>query len=381
MKNLFSSRKNKNIVPPTSTTSVTSNVEAEMPSVVEVAPRAITPTVAGSPVIPISVDDGEVRTKLVLSSKALNPLKYETQTQTLQPASKRRTRIEGKDLEESEELAQDCTEQEYNFVEELSENMKPSLNDKKFADAVILCGPKKEKFYVHRFVLAGRSNYFEKVFSGTANKTPLHRDKKARYCLERLDIDPLVFQKVLDFLYTGVVKLKLDNVLEILALAEEFGIRSLKVLCQKYLTHNIDTDNACMLLEMSIKFNATELTEYVLSYIEKRENVKEALRSESCAKLHKDTLVMLLCRDTLQLEPSEEVEVFNSVKNWEGSNKDDVFNHVRFPLMSSNQLSDVVEPTKVVSQELLYEAYRYHLVPQQSNQTIARFRHRGAKAN
>jgi hypothetical protein len=316
-----------------------------------------------------------------LSSKALNPLKYETQTQTLQPASKRRTRIEGKDLEESEELAQDCTEQEYNFVEELSENMKPSLNDKKFADAVILCGPKKEKFYVHRFVLAGRSNYFEKVFSGTANKTPLHRDKKARYCLERLDIDPLVFQKVLDFLYTGVVKLKLDNVLEILALAEEFGIRSLKVLCQKYLTHNIDTDNACMLLEMSIKFNATELTEYVLSYIEKRENVKEALRSESCAKLHKDTLVMLLCRDTLQLEPSEEVEVFNSVKNWEGSNKDDVFNHVRFPLMSSNQLSDVVEPTKVVSQELLYEAYRYHLVPQQSNQTIARFRHRGAKAN
>jgi hypothetical protein len=379
MKSLFSSKK-KNVPASTSTDKVPPEV-AE-PTMINLPPKLPTPTVSGSPVIPIENEDSEIQTKRVLSSRILNPLKYETDLRPVQSAGKNRTKISGKELEEGGDNTQEASEQEYNFVEELSDQMRPSINDKKFADAVIRCGAQlQEKFYVHRFILSGRSAYFERIFSLTANKTPLHKDRKAKYCFDRPDIDPKIFQKVLEYCYTGVVKLKLDNVLEILALAEEFGIRSLKLLCQRYLTHNIDTGNACMLLEMSVKFNATELTEYVLGFIEKRENVKEVLKSDSCAKLLKDTLIRIISRDTLQLETSEEDHVFNAVVKWEGKDRDEVFNHVRFPLMSSSQLSDIVEPTKMVNQELLFEAYRYHLVPQQSNQTIARFRNRGAKAN
>jgi hypothetical protein len=375
MKALFASKKNKAVAP----TPIVQNTE---PVEVVQPPKPVTPTVMGSPVIPIDAKETDnTYQKRVLSSKALNPLKYESELRPIQSEAKVRSRITGKNLEE-EVTTQESSEQEYNFMDELSDQMRPSINDKKFADAVIRCGPNlEEKFYAHRFILSGRSTYFENIFSNTANKQPLHRDRKARYCLDRPDVDPKTFLKVLEYCYTGVVKLKLDNVLEILALAEDFGIRSLKILCQRYLTHNIDTANACMLLEMSVKFNATELTEYVLSFIEKREHVKEVLKSNSCAKLLKDTLIRIISRDTLQLEPNEEVEVFESVVKWEGKEKDEVFKHVRFPLMNSKQLSDIVEPAKIVNQELLFEAYRYHLVPQQSNQTIARFRQRGARTN
>jgi hypothetical protein len=196
-----------------------------------------------------------------------------------------------------------------------------------------------------------------------------------------------MFSKVIEYLYTGSIRLRLDNVLEVLSLAENFGVASLKVLCEKYLTKNIDDDNACHLLEISREFNAKELNMIVLKYMEKGDNIKAILKSDGFKHLRRDNLVEIIRRDNLMLSPEEEILVFNAVAAWAKATKqmekasqsdlNAVLSHVRFPLMSSHQLSEIVEPTKLVPQELLFEAFKNHLVSKTEESSEERFRPRG----
>jgi len=53
-----------------------------------------------------------------------------------------------------------------------------------------------------------------------------------------------------------------------------------------------------------------------------------------------------------------------------------IFSHIRFPMMTKQQLSSIVEPLNVVPQDLLLEAYKYHLVPHKAPTKATRFRRR-----
>jgi hypothetical protein len=260
----------------------------------------------------------------------------------------------------------------YNNFEELSTHLRLSLNDKRFADVVIRCGMSLEyKFYAHRIILANRSRYFESLFSASALEL-----RAGRFCVDKPSMFADIFAKVLEYMYTGFINLRLDNVLEVLSLSEEFGIDSLKSLCERFITQNIDVNNACLLLELSRQYKAHQLTTYVLEFIENRENIKAVLASESCSNLSRETLKCIIERDTLQLATVDEIHVFNSVVNWikkQGDcHIDDILELIRFPIMTPQQLNEVVEPQGIVPQELLFQAYRHHLVPQR-NTTFHRF--------
>jgi hypothetical protein len=263
----------------------------------------------------------------------------------------------------------------YTNFEELSLQLKFSYNDKRFSDVVIRCGLSLEhKFYAHRIILANRSRYFENVFSASALEL-----KAGRFCIDRPAMFAEIFAKVLEYIYVGHVHLRLDNVLEVLSMSEEFGIDSLKTICERFITQNIDSNNASLLLELSRQYHAEQLTAYVLSFIESRENIKHVLASEACANLSPDTLKCIIERDTLQLSAVEEIHIFQAVVNWTKKNGDfqldEILELIRFPIMTPQQLSDIVEPQGLVPQELLFEAYRHHLVPQKSSH-FHRFMHR-----
>ncbi|KAF0974692.1 hypothetical protein FDP41_006166 [Naegleria fowleri] len=275
-------------------------------------------------------------------------------------------------------------EEVHKDLSSLSDQLNSCVFDKQFSDFVIQCGPSlSTKYYAHRVILASRSSYFRALLSNTSSS--LYTSQQ-RYSWEREDIHPEVFGKVLEYLYTGQVRLRLDNVLDIFVQSEEFGIPCLKRLCELYLIEHGDYENMALLLEMAIENKALDLVKHCYQYIDK--NIKMVLKSDSIKHVKMNTIIQIISRDSLQLEPLEEVLVFESVQKWcelrkhlpfEASSIAKVIEHVRYPLMSSDQLATVVEPSNLVPQHpLLFEAYKYHLVPEKNNQA-PRFRTRAAK--
>jgi hypothetical protein len=263
-------------------------------------------------------------------------------------------------------------------MNELSENLRFNVNNKIYSDVVFRVGPNMQLVHAHRIILSTRSVYFNTLFG--KKHSHMFDMSQDMIKLDKPDVVPEVFLKVLEYLYTGIVRLKQDDVLDILALSEEFGIPTLKEMCSKFIQENVDVDNSCMLLELSREYNCQTLTEFCLKFID--QNVIRILSTNGFTELSEATLIIVIQRNELQLKDEEEVDIFHAVLRWaknrfvgfgdhhlpEIINKElreiskNVIQHIRFPLMTSEQLSSIIEPTHFVPQELLFESYKYHLV-------------------
>lgn len=270
-------------------------------------------------------------------------------------------------------------------INELSENMRFSVNNKLYADVIFRVGPNMQIIHAHKIVLSSRSSYFHSLFS---QKIDLVDKSTGMIKLDKTDILPEVFLKVLEYLYTGIARLKQDDVLDVLALSEEFGIPTLKEMCSEFIQESVDVENSCMLLEMSREFNCTSLTSFCLRFIDK--NINRVLSTKGLIDLSEATLIQIISRDELELINEEEIDIFHACLRWaknrylgytkdknlspETVNKElkdiakNIILYCRFPLMNSEQISSIVEPTNFVDQDLLFEAYKYHLTHGQSNE-------------
>lgn len=263
-------------------------------------------------------------------------------------------------------------------INELSENMRFSVNNKLWADVMFRVGPNMQIVHAHKIVLSSRSSYFHSLFS---QKVDLVDKQTGMIKLDKTDILPEVFLKVLEYLYTGIARLKQDDVLDILAISEEFGIPTLKEMCSEFIQESVDVENSCMLLEMSREFNCTSLTSFCLRFIDR--NITRVLSTKGLIDLSEATLIQIVSRDELELMNEEEIDIFHATLRWAknrylGYSKDknltpehvnkelkeiakNIILYTRFPLMTSEQISSIVEPTNFVAQDLLFEAYKHHL--------------------
>lgn len=334
-------------------------------------------------------------------------------------------RILGVSITHQEELGKQIAEErvvgkEFESLQELSTQMRMAVRDQTFSDVVLRVGRNPTHMvFAHRFILVNRSEYFRSVLQREQREMDIHR----RVVIDFPDVPFIdVFHKVLDYLYCGQIRLRLDDVIEVMAMAEMLKVQSLKDICTQFCKENIDHENACQLLEMARLFEVHYLEQLCLDYIDR--NAPRILASQSFEQLSEKTLIHIIRRNELQLEPDQEVQLFQAVYRWakyhsdqklaevadsEGDDDDDeqqhddevfangaksmskmsnsaldrdpvaslktllqtVITHVRFPLMTSEQLVSVVEPCSVVPQPLLFEAYshhvRKHLGPQKSD--------------
>jgi hypothetical protein len=265
-----------------------------------------------------------------------------------------------------------------NFTE-LSENLRLAVMNKACADVIIRLGSNLQLVPVHKVILAAGSPYFYQLFTQKQDLV----DKSSG--LIKLDFAHLMaeaFLKVLEYLYTGVARLKQDDVLEVLALAEQFEIPTLKEMCSQYIQESVDVENSCMLLELAREYNSKSLETFCLLFIDK--NIQRVLTTKGFEDLSEATLLQVISRDELETAVEEEIDIFLAVYRWTKNryssystvknatpdqiNREmqqiakDVITHVRFPLMTSDQMSSIVEPKNFVSNDLTFEVYKYHVV-------------------
>lgn len=139
----------------------------------------------------------------------------------------------------------------------LSKDFEKLLIFKNNCDVVITVGD--EKFDAHKVVLITRSNVFEAMF-----EHDMKESKKNE--VDILDVDPGVFRRVLEFIYTDKVE-DLDSFAdELLEASDKYQLHGLKKMCEASLSKTLSFKNAVRMLILADR-HSVELKEFTMDFI------------------------------------------------------------------------------------------------------------------
>ena len=125
------------------------------------------------------------------------------------------------------------------------------------------------------------------------------------------DVEPTAFLAMLKYLYCDDIDLSPDNVLPTLYAAKKYIIPFLAQECVRFLESSLTARNACMLLSQARFFDEPALTQRAWEVIDAQAQL--ALTSDTFVDIDKDTLELILARETLNCR---ETVIFNAAKNW-----------------------------------------------------------------
>lgn len=130
-------------------------------------------------------------------------------------------------------------------------------NEEILTDVVLLVDGKK--IPAHKCILSANSKYFLSLFNGplasTGQFVDLHGMKSE------------TIEMVLNYVYTGIVFISEDNVIDILNASCFFFLTTLRNRCIKFLEERLDIDNCLQMFSIGKKFSLSELITVSLEYI------------------------------------------------------------------------------------------------------------------
>ena len=101
----------------------------------------------------------------------------------------------------------------------------------------------------HKLILSTRSKYFESMFASSLKESQSGE-------IEVPDVDLNVFKAMLEFLYSGIPPKNLKEVsLELLIVADKYGMEELTTLCETSASENITARNVVDSLLVAEKTN------------------------------------------------------------------------------------------------------------------------------
>lgn len=139
------------------------------------------------------------------------------------------------------------------------------------------------RFYVHRSIVGGRCEFFDAQFKSGM------KDANAKEIDVIPQSEPSSFQGFLRYLYLDQVDITPENVIDLLELASFYQVKHLLGLCELFLKHGVDVENACEILEIADRHSSLQLKRFCLGFIiDHFDDVKE---TEGFGKLSRDLLI------------------------------------------------------------------------------------------
>jgi len=254
------------------------------------------------------------------------------------------------------------------------DQFKPLFNSPHLSDVTFLAQDAStqewKKIYAHKLILKTRAKFFRTMF-----RSGMREAKQEEVRIQSVPHDILLC--LLEYLYTGVLKIAYEKALLILAAANQFQMDDVKQIVAQYFAEIIDAEIACLLYEESFFHNAAELRELCLSYIE--ENPERVLNSTAFQNMTIEMVLEIIKSDYLVVE---EYTLFMSCVAWakaqaKGDSSDGtsdqewptyfakIVEYIRFPRMKPLELRDHIEKEykDVVPRLYILEAYKYHALP------------------
>ncbi len=226
----------------------------------------------------------------------------------------------------------------------------------------LLCADSDE-IWVHRVVMAACSDYFKVMFS-----TEMRESRSERVKLQGVTGTGL--RKMVEFAYTGSLRITLDNLEEVLAAASHLQITEALDLCVSFMEKAITIDNCVDILNMSELYSLAACGTIARNFI--LENFEALADSPQYSKLTSGQLCQLLAENSLRVV--SEYKLFELVLRWINVDRTDrdchtaeLMNFVRLPLLSGEELVEKVSVVELMQMNpecnrLLTAAKDYHIV-------------------
>lgn len=177
--------------------------------------------------------------------------------------------------------------------------------DEKTADVFFVFNANNDKrvrIAAHKNILAKGSSVFESMFYGG-----IVEDGDVEIVDASLD----GFKEFLQFFYVDKVKLTMENVAEVLNLANKYDVIECLNVCDKMLEENASLQNLCDGLQLSITFERNELKKIFLQKVSQQP--KEVLASIGFYNCSHDVLKLLLTSVDWKCDTKE---VFDACMVW-----------------------------------------------------------------
>ncbi|XP_077142808.1 kelch repeat and BTB domain-containing protein 4 isoform X3 [Ranitomeya variabilis] len=128
--------------------------------------------------------------------------------------------------------------------------MKLCMEEQLFADVTILVEGKE--FQLHRLVLSAQSCFFRSMFASNL------KEGRNRV-IELQDVSASVFQLLVDYIYHGTVKLRLEELQETYEVADMYQLISLFEECSRFLVRTVQVKNCLQIMWLADQHSDTSL--------------------------------------------------------------------------------------------------------------------------
>ena len=208
-----------------------------------------------------------------------------------------------------------------------------------------------QRVCAHRIILASQSDYFDCLLYG-----PMKEGRAEEIALQDTPVE--AFRELLRFMYCGTMSsINLTTALDLHILSDRFGFHHLRDDIETHLITILSVKNVLHFHSHTQLSFAPRLQNHCKIFMDY--HAKEVIRSPAIPYLPKETLKMLVIRDTFVIE---ELHIFDAVEKWikrNGVDRDramDLLECVRLSEISTTELQLRVLPSGLYEEEKVMEA-------------------------
>ncbi|CAG5135227.1 unnamed protein product [Candidula unifasciata] len=223
------------------------------------------------------------------------------------------------------------------YPRRLLENMTRLWKENAFCDVTLLIG--RRRFQAHKNVLAACSPFFKAMFfSGM--------EEQSRSEIELHDISSDVFNIIISFMYTGLVRVDINTCQDLLSVADMLGVDDIVEICSEFLLEHMSPQNCVGIYVFADAHNLVSVKQQAELYLEK--NFLQACKEEEFLQLDIDTLLPILASERLHIE--RESQVLEAGIEWITADLPlrrkyllQILSHIRMNLISQRHLFQVID--------------------------------------
>lgn len=241
-----------------------------------------------------------------------------------------------------------------------------------FSDVVICCDDNKE-FPCHRLILSSASPYFRAMFLADMKESQQQRVKIK-------GLESSILQQLLEFCYTATVTINTENLQQLLIASGMLQFPQIQDACMEYLMNNLNESNCIGIWKLAeVIQRKQETVEKLETYI--KTNFSFVTKHDEFLDLSAEQLLQFLKSNDLNI--SSENDLSTTIIRWlrfdpekRGIHLENLMKQVRFSQITRRHLTDVILNEELIlgnmfCRQLIFEAIRYHLVPEARNGSLA----------
>jgi len=137
----------------------------------------------------------------------------------------------------------------------------------------------------HKLIIQVRTEYFHRMFSSGLKESQSN-------IIRIFDCSPSIFIDILKFIYTDSCFINEENCNSLMEQANFFQLDRLKAICENFWIGNLNVNNACSIIQIADRFNATQLRDFAREFI--FSHIQEVIMTEGFKELDQTLVSQIL---------------------------------------------------------------------------------------